>query len=76
MSSEKNKFIAQLHSSFPNLQKTDLENAVSDNLISPFAIRLTPAIVKQVHEVVGDLFSMRDSKPYLEHFQGLIQEKG
>ncbi|KHD88688.1 MAG: hypothetical protein OM95_07760 [Bdellovibrio sp. ArHS] len=72
----KSDFIQQLRSSYPGLQTKPLEDIVSENLISPFAVELPSSVLKQAQEVVATLFALREKPAYRAHYQDLIQEKG
>ncbi|KYG68605.1 hypothetical protein AZI87_05035 [Bdellovibrio bacteriovorus] len=72
----KSDFIQQLKASYPALQQKQLEDIVSENLISPFAVELPPSVLKQAQDIVAALFSLRESKSYLGHYKKLIEEKG
>lgn len=72
----KSDFIQQLKTSYPALQQKQLEDIVSENLISLFAVELPSSVLKQAQDVVAALFSLRESKSYLDHYKSLIEEKG
>ncbi|WP_374075854.1 hypothetical protein [Bdellovibrio bacteriovorus] len=72
----KSEYIQQLRSSFPGLDQQALENLVAENLISPFAVELPRSVLLQAQKIVSLLFSLREKKSYLDHYQSLIEEKG
>lgn len=72
----KSDFIQQLRSSFPGLSQEPLENIVAENLISPFQVELPDSVRSQARDIIALLFSMREKKSYLDHYQNLISEKG
>ncbi len=72
----KSDFITQLRTSFPALKNEPLEDLVSENLISPFAVHLPSSILAQAKKVVELIFSMREKSSYLKHYENLIKEQG
>ncbi|WP_373998357.1 hypothetical protein [Bdellovibrio bacteriovorus] len=72
----KSDFIQQLKTSYPALQQKQLEDIVSENLISLFAVELPSSVLKQAQDVVAALFSLRQNQSYLDHYKNLIEEKG
>lgn len=69
----KSDFITQLRTSFPDLKNQPLEDLVSENLISPFAVHLPSSILSQAKKIVELIFSMREKSSYLEHYKDLIK---
>lgn len=72
----KNDYIHQLRSSLPGLQGAPLEDLVSENLISPFAVELPEAIINKAQRIIELLFNLRQQPSYLKHYENLIAEKG
>ena len=72
----KSDYIQQLRKSFPDIDTGLLDNLVSDNLISPFAVTLPAAVIKKAEKIISLLFSMREQSSYLNHYQDLIGSRG
>lgn len=69
-------YIQQLRSSYKGLEKEPLEDFVSENLISPFAVTLSPDVIQKAQKIISALYNMRQQPSYLQHYQSLIAEKG
>lgn len=63
----KTNFIKNLHNDYPNLSEENLSALISDNLISPFTIRLPKSVLQQAQNVVSKLFHLRENKDYQEY---------
>lgn len=72
----KKKFIEQLRTSFPGLQKENLESLVADNLISHFNLTLPKSVIQQAQECIAAIFAMRESSAYINHYSSLLAQKG
>ncbi|ASD62397.1 hypothetical protein [Bdellovibrio bacteriovorus] len=69
-------YIQQLRSSYKGLEKEPLEDIVSENLISPFTVALSPDVIQKAQKIISALYNMRQQPSYLQHYQSLIAEKG
>ncbi|WP_413582743.1 hypothetical protein [Bdellovibrio sp. HCB288] len=72
----KDKFIAQIKKSFPDLNKEQLESIVADNLLSPFHVELPSSVLKQAQQIISTFFNLREKKSYQQHYQDLAALKG
>jgi len=62
-------FIQQLKKTFKGLDTQSLEGLVSENLISPFSIRLPKSVLSEVQKSIQVLFSLRENKNYQNSYQ-------
>lgn len=65
----KTDFIQQLKNSFPGLANEPLENIVSENLISPFSIRLPKSVLEEARTGIAALFRLREKAAYQNSYQ-------
>lgn len=73
---QKADFIHQLRSTYKGLENESLDTLVSENLISPFAVELPAAVVTQAQRIITEIYNLRDSQAYTDHYAKLIAEKG
>ncbi|MGZ3745886.1 MAG: hypothetical protein ACXWRE_01040 [Pseudobdellovibrionaceae bacterium] len=62
-------FIQQLQKDFPKLEGQPLETLISENLISPFTIRLPVSVLKQAQQSIATLFELRENKKYQDSYK-------
>ncbi len=72
----KDKFVAQLKKSFPDLNKEQLESIVAENLLSPFHVELPKAVLQQAQQIVSTFFALREKDSYKNHYRDLAALKG
>ncbi len=70
----KSEFITQLQASFQGLRTHNLEDLVSENLISPFTVPLPRKILTQAQDIIAAAFYLREQPEYLQHYAALINE--
>lgn len=73
---EKSNFIQQLKKSFGGLQSEPLETLVSDNLISPFTVRLPKALLEEIRASIDALFRLRELPAYQQSYQHEVSQLG
>lgn len=69
-------FIQQLKNSFPGLESRPMEDLVSDNLISHFAVDLPARVVEQAQRSIELMFSLREKPSYIAHYQDQLNARG
>lgn len=69
-------FIQQLRNSFKGLADQPLETLVSENLISPFTIKLPRSVLQEARESIAALFKMRESPAYQDSYAPEISALG
>jgi hypothetical protein len=62
-------FIQQLKKDFQGLQSQPLDTIVSENLISPFTIRLPKSVLELTRQSIEVLFKLRENKGYQESYK-------
>lgn len=75
----KNEFISHLQKSFRGFQEksnNDLNRLISENLLSPFKIRLPKNLLAEAQQTVKTLFAMRESAAYQNFYSPALTELG
>jgi hypothetical protein len=67
-------FIQQLQKDFQGLQAQPLDTLVSENLLSPFTIRLPESVLNQAQQTVEVLFRLRENKTYQESYKKELEQ--
>lgn len=73
------QFLSHLKQEYPELSKQNPENLddlVSDNLLSPFAIELPNTVLKQAKEIIETLFHLSHQGSYIEFYSEEIKKLG
>jgi hypothetical protein len=69
-------FIQQLRTSFQGLANQPLESLVSENLISPFTIRLQKSVLEEAHASIAALFRLREGAAYQQTYAQELSDLG
>lgn len=72
----KTNFIQQLQNDFRGLQGQALDSLISENLISPFTIRLPESVLEQAQKSIEVLFRLRENKNYQAFYKTGLEELG
>jgi hypothetical protein len=67
-------FIAQLKKTFKGLESQSLEGLISENLISPFGIRLPKSVLSEILNSIDVLFRLRENETYQASYQQELVE--
>lgn len=72
--SPKNKFLAHLKATLPGLKnKPEIDNLISDNLLSPFTVELPKSVLKEAQDSVALLFGLRQMPEYQKFYQADLE---
>lgn len=72
----KQQFIEHLQQNHPTLASEDLGALISENLLSPFEIRLPKDILSQAQNFVRASFHLRSSADYLQKLKSEMESRG
>lgn len=72
----KTDFIQQLKNTFQGLTNEPLEDLVSENLISPFSIRLPKSVLEEARTGIAALFRLRENTAYQKSYQQEVSNLG
>lgn len=72
----KSKFIQHLKKTYPDLQSTELDPLVSENLLSPFVLELPKSVLEQAQKSVSALFRLRENPEYKKAYAAEIEARG
>lgn len=66
-------FVSEIVKDFPDLENQ--KSLVSENLISPFTVKLPRLVFTQAQQLVHEIFSLRQSAKYQQYYKPQIEQK-
>lgn len=72
----KNKFKQHLLTKWPSLSAFNLDELISEQLLSPFIIELPKSVLSQIQEAAKSYNALRENSNYIQHHQSTLDQMG